>query len=36
MFLQDFKVYMFLGMAFLKHILNSTIEYIENAILQNI
>jgi hypothetical protein len=36
MFLRDFKVYMFLGMTFLKHILNSATKYIENAILQNI
>jgi len=36
MFLHDFKVYMFLGMTFLKHTLNSTTKYIENAIFQNI
>jgi hypothetical protein len=29
MFLQDFKVYMFLGMTFLKRILNSATKYIE-------
>ncbi len=36
MFLQDFKVYMFIGMTFLKHIINSATKYIENAIFQNI